>query len=114
VEILVAPDIESALRELGRREVTSLFLEGGRTLASAFASADLIDESRTFVAPMLLGVGEKGQVRGSCHGERTPVLYKQTARGGPLPAPPARVTALQATSEQVGEDTLVRAVFKEW
>lgn len=113
-ETMVATDIESALRELGRREVTSLFLEGGQTLASAFASADQIDESRTFIAPMLLGVDKEGQARGSCHGERTPVLYKQTARGGPLPAPPARVTALRSASEQVGEDTLIRAVFKEW
>ncbi|HYG96190.1 MAG TPA: bifunctional diaminohydroxyphosphoribosylaminopyrimidine deaminase/5-amino-6-(5-phosphoribosylamino)uracil reductase RibD, partial [Solirubrobacterales bacterium] len=57
-ETIVAPDIESALRELGRREVTSLFLEGGQTLAAAFAASDLIDESRTFVAPMLLGFDE--------------------------------------------------------
>jgi diaminohydroxyphosphoribosylaminopyrimidine deaminase / 5-amino-6-(5-phosphoribosylamino)uracil reductase len=55
VEIISVPDLELALRELGRREVTGLFLEGGQTLASSFVSADLIDESRTFIAPMLLG-----------------------------------------------------------
>jgi diaminohydroxyphosphoribosylaminopyrimidine deaminase / 5-amino-6-(5-phosphoribosylamino)uracil reductase len=55
VEVIVATDIESALRELGKREVTSLFLEGGKTLASSFIASDQIDESRTFVAPMLLG-----------------------------------------------------------
>ena len=37
-EVLAADGIEAALSELGRREITSLFLEGGRTLAAAFAS----------------------------------------------------------------------------
>ena len=54
-EVLVADGIEATLSELGRREITSLFLEGGRTLAAAFAAADQIDEARTFVAPVLLG-----------------------------------------------------------
>jgi len=59
VEILVADEIEAALADLGRRNVTSLFLEGGRTLASAFVDADAIDESRIFVAPILLGAGRR-------------------------------------------------------
>ncbi|HXS47683.1 MAG TPA: RibD family protein, partial [Solirubrobacterales bacterium] len=58
-EILVADDIEAALSELGRRSITSLFLEGGRTLAAAFAAADQVDEARVFVAPVLLGGGER-------------------------------------------------------
>ena len=91
-EVLVAVDIESALRELGRREITSLFLEGGRTLASAFASADQIDESRTFIAPMFLG--------------DSAAVSRVTG--------PARLSALSSTTERIGEDTLVRAVFKEW
>jgi diaminohydroxyphosphoribosylaminopyrimidine deaminase/5-amino-6-(5-phosphoribosylamino)uracil reductase len=55
-EILVAGGVTSADRihaalvDLGRREITSLFLEGGRTLADAFVTADQIDESRIFVA----------------------------------------------------------------
>ena len=63
-EILVAGGatetdrIASALADLGRREVTSLFLEGGRTLAAAFLAAGQIDESRTFIAPMLLGAAK--------------------------------------------------------
>jgi diaminohydroxyphosphoribosylaminopyrimidine deaminase/5-amino-6-(5-phosphoribosylamino)uracil reductase len=55
VEIMTADRIDSALAELGRRQVTSLFLEGGRTLAAAFASADQVDEAKVFVAPVLLG-----------------------------------------------------------
>lgn len=59
VEVLVADGIEAALADLGRRGVTSLFLEGGRTLASAFIEVDAVDEARVFVAPLLLGDGER-------------------------------------------------------
>ncbi|HYP54810.1 MAG TPA: dihydrofolate reductase family protein, partial [Solirubrobacterales bacterium] len=45
--------------ELGRREVTSLFLEGGRTLAAAFVAAGQVDEARVFVAPVLLAGGSR-------------------------------------------------------
>jgi len=54
-EVVVAGDIPAALAELGRRGITSLFLEGGRTLAAAFADAGEIDVARVFVAPVLLG-----------------------------------------------------------
>jgi diaminohydroxyphosphoribosylaminopyrimidine deaminase / 5-amino-6-(5-phosphoribosylamino)uracil reductase len=60
-EVIVAEGIEAALAELGRRGVTSLFLEGGKTLAAAFADAGQIDEVRVFVAPILL-VGRKRTV----------------------------------------------------
>jgi diaminohydroxyphosphoribosylaminopyrimidine deaminase/5-amino-6-(5-phosphoribosylamino)uracil reductase len=53
-EILVADSIQAALADLGRRGITSLFLEGGPVLAAAFADADEIDEARVFVAPVLL------------------------------------------------------------
>lgn len=95
-EILVAGGassadrIAAALADLGRRGVTSLFLEGGRTLASAFVSAGQVDESRTFIAPMHLG--------------------------GPEPADLglARLSALDTHEEPVGEDTLVTARYREW
>jgi diaminohydroxyphosphoribosylaminopyrimidine deaminase / 5-amino-6-(5-phosphoribosylamino)uracil reductase len=58
-QILVADGIASALADLGRRGIASLFLEGGPTLAGAFAAAGEIDESRVFVAPVLLGGGER-------------------------------------------------------
>ena len=53
-----ADRIRSGLADLGRRGLTSLFLEGGRTLAAAFVDADQVDEARVFVAPLLLG-GER-------------------------------------------------------
>lgn len=89
-ETIIATDIESALRELGRRNITGLFLEGGRTLASSFMSAGQIDESRTFIAPMLLGGSEKGRVGAERH------------------------VALDSSVEQVGDDVLIKARFKEW
>jgi diaminohydroxyphosphoribosylaminopyrimidine deaminase/5-amino-6-(5-phosphoribosylamino)uracil reductase len=54
-EILVADGVRATLFELGRRGITSLFLEGGQTLVAAFADAGEIDEARVFVAPLLLG-----------------------------------------------------------
>ena len=89
-ETLVATDVESALRELGRRNLTSLFLEGGQTLASAFLAADQIDESRTFIAPVLIGGSEKGGVGAERH------------------------VALDSSVKQVGDDALITARFKEW
>ena len=58
-EIVVADGIDAALSDLGRRGITSLFLEGGRTLAAAFMLADEIDEARVFVAPILLAGNER-------------------------------------------------------
>jgi diaminohydroxyphosphoribosylaminopyrimidine deaminase / 5-amino-6-(5-phosphoribosylamino)uracil reductase len=85
-----AERIIAALGELGRRGLTSLLLEGGATLAAAFAAADQIDEARVFVAPLLLG--------------------------GPAPAeaPPTRLEGTATEAELVGEDTLIRTRFKEW
>ncbi len=58
-EVIVAAGIPAALAELGRRGITSLFLEGGRILATAFADAGEIDEARVFVAPVLLAGSER-------------------------------------------------------
>jgi len=52
-----AERIASALSDLGRREITSVLLEGGPTLAGTFAAAGEIDEAKIFVAPLLLGGG---------------------------------------------------------
>lgn len=87
-----AARVEAALAALGRRGVASLLLEGGRTLASAFVAAEQIDRSHTFVAPLLLGSADIGSM----------------APG------PARLTALESSSERVGEDTLITARYREW
>ncbi len=96
-EVLVAPGstpaerVAAALTDLGRRGITSVFLEGGRTLAAAFTSAGQVDEVRIFIAPVLLGGGAASQaVQGT------------------------RLEALESTTETVGADTLIRSRFKEW
>jgi diaminohydroxyphosphoribosylaminopyrimidine deaminase/5-amino-6-(5-phosphoribosylamino)uracil reductase len=94
-EVLVAGSIPSALTDLGRRGIASLFLEGGPTLAAAFLASEQIDESRTFVAPNLLGEADS---RGGGVGSRGP----------------ARLSALSTKTETVGDDTLITARYKEW
>ena len=89
-EVLLTNSIESALRDLGTRNITSLFLEGGKTLATSFLAADQIDESRTFIAPMLLGGSSQSSDFAS------------------------RLIALESAIEQVGDDVLIKARFKEW
>jgi diaminohydroxyphosphoribosylaminopyrimidine deaminase/5-amino-6-(5-phosphoribosylamino)uracil reductase len=111
-EVFVADGIEATLAVLGRRGVTSLFLEGGRTLASAFLELDAIDDVRTFVAPILLGgsrragpvTGVGGALRAGHGPSSTP----------PTPVPPARGTPLASDFERVGDDVLITARFKEW
>jgi diaminohydroxyphosphoribosylaminopyrimidine deaminase/5-amino-6-(5-phosphoribosylamino)uracil reductase len=93
-DVLQANGLEPALRELGARNITSLFLEGGKTLATSFLAADLIDESRTFIAPMLLG--------------------HQPVGGSPAAAGPARLPAQESSARTVGDDLLITARYKEW
>lgn len=63
-EVLVLPardgrvDLAALMAELGRREVTSVLLEGGPTLAAAALDAGLIDRVAAFVCPLLLGGAE--------------------------------------------------------
>jgi diaminohydroxyphosphoribosylaminopyrimidine deaminase/5-amino-6-(5-phosphoribosylamino)uracil reductase len=110
-EVIVADGLAAALADLGRRGITSLLLEGGRTLAAAFAGTGEVDETRTFVAPVLLG-GEDPRAGGGGVGG----VEDSSARSAPPAAPsgPARLSALSSETEMVGEDTLITARFKEW
>jgi diaminohydroxyphosphoribosylaminopyrimidine deaminase/5-amino-6-(5-phosphoribosylamino)uracil reductase len=98
-EIVVADGIPSALADLGRRGITSLLLEGGRTLAAAFAASGEIDQARTFIAPILLG------------GSNPELKDASSAATGPGVE---RMVPLTSNTETVGEDTLLTARFKEW
>jgi diaminohydroxyphosphoribosylaminopyrimidine deaminase / 5-amino-6-(5-phosphoribosylamino)uracil reductase len=109
-EILIATDIKSALHELGRREITSLFLEGGQTLAAAFLASDQIDECRTFIAPMLLGQQDTAS-RGGGPVRRSRASSAGTSGGG---TGPTRQVALSNDVQRIGPDLLVTATFKEW
>jgi len=107
-----ADRVRTTLADLGRREITSLFLEGGRTLASAFLTADQIDETRTFIAPVLLGQSSPPLAVGDPEGgsENENLARRTPPRGQ---APPRR-SALESSTEQVGDDVLVTARFREW
>ena len=109
-----AERVRSALADLGRRELTSLFLEGGRILATTFLAAGEIDETRTFVAPVLLA-GDASRAGGAVGGP-APEEALATAGGGGSPAAtgPARLTPLSHSTEPVGDDLLITARFKDW
>ena len=61
VTVLVLPvqarrvNLASLLRELGRMEVTSVLVEGGNELHSAFFAAGLVDQVAFFFAPKIIG-----------------------------------------------------------
>ena len=48
-------DLTGLLSALGEKEVRSVYVEGGATLASAFLAAHLVDELHITMGPMLLG-----------------------------------------------------------
>ena len=60
-EILLLPETDGRVflpdlwRELGRRNIQSLLLEGGRTLAAAALKAGLINRLQVYIAPKLVG-----------------------------------------------------------
>ncbi len=123
-----ADRIQSAISDLGRRGITSLFLEGGRTLASAFVTAGAIDQARTFIAPILLGAVSRagGAGEGGVEDDLarsappSPVTGPARAsatgggRGSPAATGPARLAALSAEAEPIGEDVLISTRFREW
>ncbi len=47
--------LAAALRELARRGVTNLLVEGGAQVLAGFLDARLVDEALVFVAPLLIG-----------------------------------------------------------
>ena len=56
-DVIEAESMGIGLQELGRRELSSLLLEGGATLAGALLAEDLVDRIALFVAPIVLGDG---------------------------------------------------------
>jgi diaminohydroxyphosphoribosylaminopyrimidine deaminase/5-amino-6-(5-phosphoribosylamino)uracil reductase len=90
--------VSAALTELGKRDLTSLMLEGGATLAGAFLDSGEIDEVRVFIAPKLLG-GEGA---------------RPLAGGTGFPDLDHAARALDMSWEASGEDLLVRARMREW
>lgn len=71
VEVLVAGgpdgrvDLTSLLRDLGRRGILSLLVEGGGTVHGAFFDAGLVDKVLVFLAPTIFGGPAPGPVGGT-------------------------------------------------
>jgi diaminohydroxyphosphoribosylaminopyrimidine deaminase / 5-amino-6-(5-phosphoribosylamino)uracil reductase len=91
-----ADRVSAALTELGRREVSSLLLEGGPVLAGSFAAAGELDQLALFIAPILLGGG------------RPPLEGEGAGAVGEA------LRALALDSEPSGDDVLVSARLREW
>jgi diaminohydroxyphosphoribosylaminopyrimidine deaminase/5-amino-6-(5-phosphoribosylamino)uracil reductase len=90
--------VAAALAELGRREITSLLLEGGPTLAGSFVDAGEVDEMRLFIAPIVIGgAGAKPLAGGA---------------GAATIAEAGRALAMEW--EGSAGDLLVRARLREW
>lgn len=59
------PSIEAALRELARRGMTSVLVEGGAELLGAFLDAKMADRVHVFIAPKIVGgIQSKSAVAG--------------------------------------------------
>lgn len=50
-------DLHFVLRELAARNLTSVFVEGGATVAGAFLAENLVNKASFFIAPRILGDG---------------------------------------------------------
>lgn len=98
-EVIVVPrsgdglDLGAVLKELGRRELASVLVEGGPTVAGAFVRAGLVDKFAFFTAPLVMGGA----------GSRSAVA------GPELPSLAAATRLRDVTWRRVGEDWLVTA-----
>jgi len=90
--------VRAGLAELGKREITSVLLEGGPTLAGSFFDAGEVDELRLFIAPIVVGG----------------MLARPVIAGNGAMMLPDAVAAKQMEWERSGDDLLVRARLTEW
>ncbi|MBH0179268.1 MAG: bifunctional diaminohydroxyphosphoribosylaminopyrimidine deaminase/5-amino-6-(5-phosphoribosylamino)uracil reductase RibD [Nitrospira sp.] len=81
VEVLTLPTVRgkvslpALIRELGRRDVTSLLIEGGGEINAAMLKAKLVRHVRLYMAPVLLGgVDAKGLIGGKSPARLTSAL----------------------------------------
>jgi len=103
VEVTVLPPGEGGIslpdlvRELGRREITSVMIEGGGRLATSALEAGIVDKLILMLAPVLIG------------GKRAPMLLQ--GEGAEKLVDALRVKHL--TVERVGDDCVVEGYLSE-
>jgi diaminohydroxyphosphoribosylaminopyrimidine deaminase/5-amino-6-(5-phosphoribosylamino)uracil reductase len=90
--------VRAGLAELGRREITSVLLEGGPTLAGSFLDAGELDELRLFIAPIVAGG----------------MLARPLIAGNGATMLSDAIAAKEMTWERSGDDLLIRARLREW
>ena len=90
-------DLPAVLKELGRRELASVLVEGGPTVAGALVRAGLVDKFQLFVAPLVMGGAAS---RSAVAGPDLPHLAAATRLRG-------------VTWRRVGDDWLVTAYPEE-
>ncbi len=89
-------DLGGVLADLGKREITSLLVEGGAALLSSFLSGRLADRAAVFVAPIFIG------------GEGSPGPYD--AGGAPRVADALRLVDVEV--ERLGDDVMVTGLLR--
>ncbi|MFI7634710.1 bifunctional diaminohydroxyphosphoribosylaminopyrimidine deaminase/5-amino-6-(5-phosphoribosylamino)uracil reductase RibD [Nonomuraea sp. NPDC049400] len=96
-------DLDALLRELAAREIVSVFLEGGPTLAGEFLGRGLVDRVVAYVAPALLGSGRAalGTAGVSTIGEVHRLTFDEISPIGPDIRLIARLAPNQAGSSDV-------------
>lgn len=57
----------SLLNELGKRKITSLLIEGGKTIHESFFNANLINQIQVYLAPVIIGSLEKKRPLSNVH-----------------------------------------------
>ena len=84
-------DIAALLDDLGAREITSLFVEGGGTVNWSFLAGGHVDKVHAFIAPMLMGGA----------------AAKSPVSGTGFDSPQTAQRLHDVTVEQLGADILV-------
>ena len=87
VEVAVLPHVHgrvslpAIMRELGKRGIASLLVEGGAEINAAMLKAKLVQRVRLYVAPSLLGgIDAKGMIGGKSPGRLTAALKLKHVR----------------------------------
>ncbi|MEI6234047.1 MAG: bifunctional diaminohydroxyphosphoribosylaminopyrimidine deaminase/5-amino-6-(5-phosphoribosylamino)uracil reductase RibD [Planctomycetota bacterium] len=92
--------VEAVVRELGKRGVMSVLVEGGAQVLGAFVDAKLADRAHVFVAPKIVGGGNGLSAVGGRGVEK--VADAMTFIDGSV------------TSQMIGNDMLIEGAFTEW